>query len=296
MLVSMTGFATQTKSLTLKSGETVAITVEIKSLNTRFFEATCKLPTSLSHFEIELSNQLKAALIRGRVFCSIKITGDLGNLEIPVASTSLARHYVETAQRLQKELALPGQVTINDLLQFPMLFSLEKMELNSQENDAIKSLVTAAIADLQKDREREGKAMLADLTKRITICEDRLEAIKKMYEELISKQKELITETSKLVHEEQEGEKARLDEMYVLLNKMDVNEEIARFTSHMSAIRDILQLPQIEKSRKLDFLLQELMREVNTITAKCSNYGITAAAVDIKVEVEKAREQVQNVI
>lgn len=297
MITSMTGFGSSTQSVVLSSKENLTVTVEIKTLNARFFEMFCKLPSSLNALEIEISNQLKSALCRGKVFFSIKINEEVGTLEVPSISISTAQKYLAAAEKLKKECGLSGELTINDLLQFPSLFFFEKKALQSNDLEAMKGVIAQATEALVADRNREGATLLKDLLQRFSACKEKILLIKTDFEVLIVEQKKLIAQATQEVHAGVEGEKAKLDDLYAVLNKIDINEEVARFLSHLEATFAILQNNKNEeKGRRLDFLLQELSREINTITAKCSNYQIASLAVDIKVEIEKAREQVQNIV
>lgn len=297
MLMSMTGFGSSAQSITLQSKELLTITIELKTLNARYFEMVCKLPSSFNSLEIEISNQLKASLCRGKLFFSIKINEEVGTLEIPSISIPTAQKYLAAAEKLKKECGLSGELTINDLLQFPSLFFFEKKTLHPDDLTQIKEVINQALEALVIDRNREGATLLKDLMMRFTLCKEKIALIKTDFEGLIVAQKKLIAEETHQVNAGVEGAKARLDDFYVVLNKIDINEEITRFLSHLEAIVAILQnTKNEEKGRRLDFLLQELSREINTITAKCSNYQIASLAVDIKVEIEKAREQVQNIV
>ncbi|PCI73364.1 YicC family protein [Candidatus Dependentiae bacterium] len=297
MITSMTGFSQITETIELASKEQITVSVEIKSLNARFFDAFCKLPSSLSSFELKIASKLKASLYRGKVFFSIKISEELGVLEVPTISTSVAQQYLASIQELQKKLSLPGTLTINDVVQLPQLFAFEKKSLQEVDHAKIHALVDQAIKLLIVERVREGKALHEDLVLRLKHCEEKIEEIRKRFELLIDDQKKVISEVSVLVQSGEEAEKPRLDELYIHLNKMDIHEEVSRFVTHVEALFVLFKSDnKVEKGRKVDFLLQELFREINTITAKCSDSSMTSLAVDVKVEIEKAREQVQNIV
>ncbi|MBL4588114.1 DUF1732 domain-containing protein [Candidatus Babeliales bacterium] len=293
----MTGFSQVTETITLASKDRITVAVEIKSLNTRFFEAFCKLPSILSSFELGISAKLKSSLYRGKVFFSIKISEELGVLEVPTISTSIAQQYIISIKELQKKLSLPGTLTINDVLLLPQLFSFEKKTLHKDDHAQIHALVDQAIKNLIAERLREGEALYKDLVLRLEDCKEKIEDIRKRFESLIIDKKKMITEVSALVQNGEEAEKPRLDELYIHLNKMDIHEEVSRFVTHVEALFLLFKNDsKVEKGRKVDFLLQELFREINTITAKCSDSAITTLSVDVKVEIEKAREQVQNIV
>ncbi len=297
MITSMTGFCQMTEVITLVSGERITVMVEIKSLNTRYFEVVCKLPSALSPFELEWSALLKAALYRGKLFFSVKVNEEVGVFEIPALSVPAAQQYLAVIKNLQKALDLSGLLTIHDVMQLPGLLSFEKKKLHTDDYKKMETLIQHTLDGLIQERIREGNVLKNDLLKRFVLCKEKIKQISAQFEALMLKQKELIAASLQQVQEGIEGERAKLDDLYVGLNKMDINEEIARFSGHLVIILSMLEDDKNnEKGRKLDFLLQELFREINTITAKCVDSKITAWAVDIKVEIEKAREQVQNIV
>jgi uncharacterized protein (TIGR00255 family) len=297
MITSMTGFCQMTEVISLVSGDRITVMVEIKSLNTRYFEVLCKLPSALSQFELEWSALLKKSLYRGKLFFSVKVNEEVGVFEIPALSVPAAEQYLTVIKNLQQALDLSGALTIHDVMQLPGLLSFEKKSLHADDYKKIENLIQRALDGLLKERIREGDVLKTDLLKRFTLCKEKIKQISTQFEALMIKQKELITTSLQQVQEGVEGERAKLDDLYVGLNKMDINEEIARFSGHLVVIFSMLDdHKHDEKGRKLDFLLQELFREINTITAKCVDATITTWAVDIKVEIEKAREQVQNIV
>lgn len=296
MLLSMTGFSTKSTSFVMKGGENCSLAVEVKTLNSRFFEAVCKLPNSLSHLELDIINMLKEKLVRGRVYLTIRISGEAGLLEILVPSVKVVQDYVAAARDLKKQFKLAGELNISDIVTLPHVFSFDKNGLTDKEEKAILTCVDESIELLIKSRAVEGKALQKDLDGRFKLCSEYIVRIGELFEKLMTNQKDHIKRAISSAQSGHEESRAQLDEMYACLNKIDVHEEITRFNSHLQAIKLLLKSKQPDKGRRLDFILQELMRETNTITAKCSSFDISSTAVDIKVELEKAREQVQNIV
>lgn len=297
MLASMTGFSSYTLTIPLeRDGGNVAAVIEIKSLNTKFFEATCKLPTVLNSLEIEIINRLKQRLHRGRVFFAIRLSTEAGLFETINPSFKVVEQYLATAELLKSKYGITVDLTASSVMQLPDVFEhVKQTPSEAIVGDLMKGL-EVAIDRLIESRNREGEALTKDLHDRFEICERDMLAIEADFEVVIKVAKD---EVAKLLEEVTAGKdelKPKLEEAYAQLNRMDIHEEITRFKSHLSAIKQLLAGTGHDNGRKLDFILQELMRETNTITAKCSTYKISALAVNIKVELEKAREQAQNIV
>lgn len=296
MLLSMTGFASRTAVLPVKKGEEAVLSVEIKSLNTRFFEVSCKLPSSLSFLEIPIINGLKEKLLRGRVFISVKLSGEAGTFETVVPVTKLVKNYLAATQSIKKKFKIKGDFAIADLVMLPNVFSFEREEVGKGTEQAILKIVAQVTDELMKTRKAEGARLQKDLEKRFRTCQVAIEKIKKLFDAFMKKQKAEIKKVIVLAQKgDQEAEK-QLSEFYEFLNKIDIHEEIVRFKSHLNGVKKLLASKQIEKGKRFEFILQELGREINTIAAKCSNFDISSIAVDLKVELEKVREQVQNIV
>ena len=137
---------------------------------------------------------------------------------------------------------------------------------------------------------------MAELESIFKACQKNIKKITELSAKLILEQKKLVTKTALAAEAGDEQARIKLEELYASLNRMDVAEEISRFSSHLSSVADLLQIKQIDKGRRFDFILQELLRETNTIASKCANYSMSSCAVDIKVDLEKVREQVQNIV
>lgn len=297
MLVSMTGFATTTIEVTFKKGGApTPLVIELKSLNSRFFEFSARLPSSLSILETDLLGVIKEQLIRGRVFLVVHLGVGQEPLSTIMPSTEAAHAYISALQKIAKENKLPGTLTINDLIHLPNIFIESKEIITPVIQKKILAAARAAADKLMQVRTNEGSALERDIVARLALCGKGIEKISKVHAELMKEQAKLVKEVQALITDGDEVSRARLTELSIMLNKMDVTEEITRFRSHLAHVKDLLRDNVLEKGKRLDFLIQEFLREINTISAKCSNFEISSIAVDIKVELEKIREQVQNVL
>jgi len=296
MILSMTGFASQTAVLPVKKGEEIVLTVEIKSLNSRYFESSCKLPSSLSFLEIPIGNLIKEKLLRGRVFISIKLSGDGGVFERVSPVVKVIKDYLDATQFIKKQFKIKGDLSISDIVGLPNAFSLEREGVGKDTEAAIVKVVSKVTDQLIKMRKAEGERLKKDLQKRFDCCNKSIEKVKNIFDAFMKRKKVEIKKIIVLVQKGDQEAEAQLSEYYELINKIDIHEEIVRFKSHLNGIKKLLIGSQLEKGKRFEFILQELGREVNTIAAKCSNFDISSVAVDLKVELEKVREQVQNIV
>lgn len=296
MFLSMTGFANKTVSLALNKAEKVSVLIEMKSINSRFFEVACKLPSVLNSLEVTVIRKLKEKLLRGRIYLTIKFFEEEALLQTISPNLSVVGEYVKAINEIKDKFSLSGNLNVSDFLNLQGIFVIQK----SQVGDNFEKLVVDSImqvADLLvKSRAKEGKSLQKDLDMRFKMCSEKIIVIKDLFKKFMQKKKNEIKKVSASYHKGDEQVKMKLDELYSVLNKIDIHEEITRFDSHLKNVRNIIKDNGTEKGKRLDFVLQELMRESNTMLAKCSEFNISSAAVDIKVELEKAREQVQNIV
>ena len=297
MIESMTGFAAKTVSIPLTGDNRVQLSITLKSLNSRFFEAHCKLPYQLSHLETRCIKLFKKQLHRGNIYFTIVVTnpGALKSNVVPALET--ARAYVKAINTLKEHLTLDQSISLERIIALPHIFCVEETAVNETFTQKIVDAITELIESVTSERRREGETIAQDLQQRINAMQSGIEIIARESEKQVEAHKERL---NKLSQETTEGTddiaEARKGILYTMLDKIDVHEEISRFKSHLENLTHHITSETIEKGRLLDFTLQELAREINTITAKCSDATIGAHAITIKVEIEKAREQVQNVV
>ncbi len=289
---SMTGFG---KREALSQGTMVG--VEIRSVNNRFCEILVRLPKTFSGMELGLKEQIKQVCERGRVEVMVTVNaGGSVNKRIVQLDRDLARRYVQELQALQAECQLGGTVDVNVVAGFRDLFSVK--EETAPINDlstVVTGLTQKALGDLEKMRRKEGMVLQKDLTQRIHNIEDRLRTVQQRIPvALEASGVRLKARVAKLV----EGQSVNMDrlaqEIAMLAERSDVTEELTRLKSHVAQFRTTFKAKG-PVGKRLDFLLQEMGREVNTIGSKANDGKISVEVVELKSELEKIREQVQNI-
>lgn len=293
---SMTGFAAQQATWTIHQ-EKINVTMSMKSVNSRFLETTFKIPYALAHLEIDVLKLLRHELIRGNVLINIYTSNQTlfkGNIS---ASISTAQHYIDGARLIQKQTGIQGTVSLSDIIALPNIFSTQEQLLDNDAKQNFLTLSQEVIRALIKEQEKEGAALLRDLEQRAHIINQRIHDIETLHESYMTQRKTtIIQELNGYTTDDNTVIEVRKATLYHLLDKIDIHEELVRFKSHMTHLQDLFISATIELGKRLDFILQELGREINTIAAKCSDATIGSRAIDIKVELEKMREQVQNIV
>ena len=289
---SMTGFG---KREVLSQGTMVG--VEIRSVNHRFCEIMVRLPKTLSSMELDLKEQIKQVCERGRIEVMVTVNGG-GSITKKVVQLDrdLARRYIQGLQELQRECQLSGTIDVNAVAGYRDLFSVNEETAPIKDmSKVVAGLTQKALGDLEKMRKKEGAVLQKDFTQRLHVIEGRLRTVQQRIPlSLKASGVRLKGRVAKLL----EGQSMNMDrvaqEIAMLTERADVTEELTRLHSHVAQFRAALK----EKGpvgKRLDFLLQEMGREVNTIGSKANDGEISAEVVELKSELEKIREQVQNI-
>ena len=264
---------------------------ELKSVNHRFIEINFKIPELFKKLELQMRDLLKEALVRGKVECSIIINENTVLSETKIDQAQL-ENYLDLMQKVKSKVGEPDKISITDVLNLPGVLNQKPVESSGLEKFCLEGF-KETIKKLKEFREIEGKKLKKDITEKIKFIEVHLENLEKELPRLLDlNRKRLEKRISDLAVQ---IDRDRLDqEMVLLANRSDIDEEIVRLRSHSSEVIRLLDTDNAI-GRKLDFLMQEMNREANTIGSKASDSEIAYMVVDIKSEIEKIREQVQNV-
>lgn len=291
MLKSMTGFGRVEKNLGDKT-----FLIDIKSLNGKQFELQLKMPAFLKPFEFDIRRILSGQLNRGTIDCTISLK-ETGSSKPVSINTELAKAYYKPLESLSKELGLDPSNILSTLVKLPEVITPTGETLTDQEWEQFTKIIKAAIDDLDYHRMEEGKVLKSDLQLRI-------DNIQKQQEEIIKleplRQEKIRDGITKLLEEKvgkENFDKNRLEqELIYYIEKIDISEEQVRLKNHCEYFVSVLNEQEDSKGKKLSFILQEIGREINTTGAKAYDSTIQKCVVLMKDELEKAKEQVLNVL
>lgn len=276
----MTGFG---------SAEKNGFRVEIRSLNHRFMDIVIKAPPYLGQYDVALRNILKERFQRGKF--DVTVSTDNHKMVRITINKEMAKSIFTAFRDLQEELSIPGQIGINTLAEYRELLIEENA---AYEVDALYAAFREAVSCLEAMRIREGGMIAEEQHQRAASLKAINDKIKSLMPSLIEQYKTKFSERLRLLFEPKELDSTKvIQEASVVLEKLDISEEVHRIENHIQQLIDTLKEGSV-MGRKLDFLLQEIGREVNTIAAKSGDYTISSLTVDMKLEIEKMREQVQN--
>ena len=289
---SMTGFGRGAFS-----SEAFGVTVEIKTVNNRYLDIHLRLGQELSAIEMIVRKRVGARLSRGRV--DLNINFDRTGAATYEVNRPLIAGYVKALRELKEELGLAGEIDVNSLARVPGALTAARDSFDEQNMAGVESALDQALDSLEQMRESEGAALAAEMRVRVAkieaevpIIEAAAAGLADAYRQRLQKRvTELIARGSQAV----ELDAGRLaQEVAYLADRSDISEELARLRSHLEQFRSSIDADG-EVGKRLDFLLQELNREANTVLSKSTEIAIKDSALAIKAEVEKLREQVQNV-
>jgi uncharacterized protein (TIGR00255 family) len=291
MLKSMTGFGRAEQTVGDKT-----FLVDIKSLNGKQFELSLKLPAFLKPFEFDIRTLLSKKLGRGTIDCLIALK-ESGAAKPVSINTDLAKAYYQPIAELSKALNLDSSTILSTLLKLPEVITPTGETLTPGEWEALSKVIEAAVEDLNMHRLEEGRVLEKDLTLRI----DNISKQQTMIAELEPLRKQKIKEGLVKVLEEHVGKENydpnRMEqELIYYIEKIDLSEEQVRLKNHCDYFKTLLAEQGVEKGKKLSFILQEIGREINTTGAKAYDSTIQKCVVLMKDELEKAKEQVLNVL
>jgi uncharacterized protein (TIGR00255 family) len=293
MIKSMTGYGRGESS---EEGRLVS--VEIRSVNGRYAEYSVRLPRTLASLEPRLRRLLQQRIGRGTITLSVSLSQE-DKAGLPRVDMEAARHYRDLLKGLKKELKLAGKVDVRTLVGFSEILAAPEHRMDETRAwQMIHGPLEQALSALAKMRAREGERLQAELAKRLAKIEKGLSLIEKLAPKRAIEARRSLQERigRALSAASRDTELARrlAQEIALMADRLDVTEECVRLKSHLQAFRSALKLSK-PVGKRLDFLLQEMNREANTISSKANHSGIAQAAVGLKDEIEKIREQVQNI-
>ncbi|HMV26116.1 YicC family protein [bacterium] len=292
MIYSMTGFGKSERIF----GST-SISVEMRSVNNRFLDLSWKSPRSFVLKENEVREFLKRKLDRGKITVSLTIQSPDVNLASFKIDHSVFQQYASALREAAEKAGIAQDVRLEHLLQYNDIF-VSNNDAEAQEAlwKNILTCIDEALDEMNRMRRSEGTELANDFIHRLETIETRLDKITELSKTAVTEELEKLRERVKLLLERTDFDPQRLDmELAILADKVDITEELVRFRSHNKMFRSLVEGKETQVGRKLNFIVQEMGRETNTIGSKSSQSEVIHTVVSIKEELEKIREQIQNV-
>jgi uncharacterized protein (TIGR00255 family) len=291
MIKSMTGFG---RCLETVGGRDIL--VEIKSVNHRYYEFSARVPRAYGYLEEKLKSFLQGRISRGKVDVGVAFYNLSEENERIEVNMDVARQYLDALRGANEELGLEDDITLSRLMRLPDIFSVKKQQ---EDEDAVwndvKLVADKALASFISMREAEGTKMRDDILRRLCYIEELVGKVEVKSPETTEKyRKKLYDKISDVLNDKNIDEQRIITEAAIFSEKTAVDEETVRLRSHIHQCRELLEAEEAV-GRKLDFLIQEFNREANTIGSKAQDIEITKIVVELKSEIEKIREQIQNI-
>lgn len=291
MIKSMTGYGSAASA----SGN-VSLTVELRSVNNRFLDCTVRMPRMYMFAEDRIKTLVQKHISRGKVDVFVSVDSSKADDVAVLVNEPLAEAYIAAYRQMSEKYGLECDLTAVSLGKIQDIFVLKKKEIDAEQfTDDLEKVTVEAIKGFNAMRETEGMKLREDILAKLENIECLAAEVEKRSPETVAEYRARLEQKMSEVLAAVDIDKARiLNEAAIFADKVAVDEELVRLKSHIAQMRDMLDKDGAI-GRKLDFLTQELNREANTTGSKCSDIAITRLVVDIKAEIEKIREQIQNI-
>ena len=291
MIKSMTGFG-RAEEIT----DNYKLSVEIKSVNHRYLDLNIKMPRRFFPFETDIRNIVKEYVSRGKVDLFINYLDFKDKAGGVYLNKNIVEKYLDIGLELCKEYKIVDDLKVSHLLQLPDVISIDEPELDEDEiKSRLFTVLNKACKVFLSTREAEGEKLFTDMSSKLKVLADTTENIDKRYPEVLEEYKAKLTlKVNELLSGASIEENRIATEVTLFADKIGIDEEVVRLFSHIKAMNDEMKL-DTGIGRKLDFLAQEMNREANTILSKSTDLNIADYAIILKTEIEKIREQIQNI-
>lgn len=291
MIKSMTGFG-RSEMVTNER----KIVVEMKSVNHRYCDISIKMPKKLNMFEASLRTLLKEYISRGKVDIYISYEDFTENRTCVKYNESIAREYMACLKEMAKTFSMDNDIKISSLSRYPDVFTLEEMEVDVEEIwNELSEVIKEACSSFVETRLKEGENLKENLLSKLDEIIDMVAFIEERSPQIVKEYREkIMNKVEEFLGDRKVDETILATELTIFADKICVDEETVRLKSHVNSMRDCLNAGG-NIGRKLDFIAQEMNREANTILSKANDIEVSNRAIDLKTEIEKIREQIQNI-
>ena len=291
MIKSMTGFG---RCEVQKDSR--KFTVELKSVNHRYLDVNIRMPKKLNFFETAIRTLLKSYANRGKVDIFITYE-DLSQTQVSVKyNAALAAEYMKYLKQMEEEFGLENDVRVSTLSRYPEVFTMEEQSEDEEELwNGLKEALEGAFTQFVETRKTEGENLKKDITSKLDLLSEQIGFIEERSPQIVAEYRAKLEDKMKELLADTQIEESRIaSEVILFADKICTDEEVVRLKSHISHMRNTLE-EKDEIGRKLDFIAQEMNREANTILSKANDIEVSDRAISLKTEIEKIREQIQNI-
>lgn len=292
MIKSMTGYGRAKLSKDDREYQ-----IEIKSVNHRYLDISVRIPKQLSYLEETIKKEIAKKVKRGKIDVFVTFENNsLEGKEIKI-NTELAKAYIDELKKLAEKENILSDIQVTEISKYPDVLNIQSSQDDEKITEEVLETITIATDNLVQMRETEGNKISEDLLKRLNIINKKVEEIAKLSTGLIEEYVVKLEKRIKEILKTEDVDKSRLaQEVVIYADKCSIEEEITRLKSHIFQFRNLITSNNEEpKGKKIDFLIQEMNRETNTIGSKANNLEIVNGVIEIKTQLEDIREQVQNI-
>ena len=290
MIKSMTGYGKSSLSINLREYQ-----VEIRTVNHKYIDTNIKMPRIISYLEDDIRKMISSKIKRGKIDISINFENYSKEGNDVRINTELAKMYIQNLKKLAEEENISSNIEVTDITRLPDVLVIKSNIDENKIKEELLQAVDEATNQVIRMRENEGKKISEDIKSKISLIEGKIQEIFGLSTGLIEEYVVKLEARIKEILKTEEIDKSRLmQEVVIYADKCSVEEEITRMKSHISQLRNLIESNE-PTGKKMDFLIQEMNRETNTIGSKANNLEITNRVVDIKTILEDIREQIQNI-
>ena len=292
MIKSMTGFG----RCELADGER-KFTIEMKGVNHRYLDVNIRMPKKLNFFETAIRNLLKQSVSRGKVDIFITYEDLSEGQAVLKYNETLAKEYLVCLKQMEESFGLENDIRVSTLSRYPEVLTMEEQALDAEEIwNVLKKAMEGALEQFVETRTMEGENLKKDILSKLDGMQKLVAYIEERSPEIVREYREKLEEKVKERLEDSQIDDGRIAaEVVIFADKICTDEEVVRLKSHISHMQEVLRSEESGIGRKLDFIAQEMNREANTILSKANDLEVSNCGIDLKTEIEKVREQIQNI-
>ena len=292
MIISMTGFGKASKSM-----KKMKVSVELRSINSKYLEVNCRLPMVFNDKESDIKELISQKISRGKISAMLSIEKNSASEVTLQVKPEAVKEYHKLLTGIKKATGIKEEIRLEHILKFSEIFKGENNDDIAEYWGDIKKVFSAAVLDLVEMKAKEGKVLEKDILGRVSSIEKKLDNVVKLSEKNVSEtKKKMLDKVNKLIDEANiQADNNRLEyELIMISDRLDITEEVTRAKSHINYFKNNVKQKELS-GRRLNFLVQELNREINTIASKSNSSNISQFVVEMKEELEKIKEQLANI-